>query len=113
METDNTPKPSCFENYNRVNSQTLCLDQNQDRAQVLKFIPAEDRNSVFSRLGEVIKVQSFVPSRMKHISTLDVMIDGSLKVKRCTLVITNYEASSNSKEKIKWDGQASFHPVTV
>jgi len=38
---------------------------------------------------------------MKRVSTLDVKIDGSLKVKKSTLVITSYEASSNSKEEIK------------
>jgi len=50
---------------------------------------------------------------MKRISTLDVKTVGSLKVKRCTLVITNCEASSTSREKIQRDGQASFHSVTV
>ena len=49
----------------------------------------------------------------ERIFTLDVKIDGSLKVKRRTLVITNYEASSNSKEKIKGNGQAPFHVVTI
>ena len=50
---------------------------------------------------------------MKHISTLDLNTDDSLKVKRRTLVITICEASSNSKEKIKGDKQASSHPITV
>jgi len=48
---------------------------------------------------------------MKHIFTLDIKTYSSLKVKRGTLVITNCEASSNSKEKIKEDDQASSHPV--
>jgi len=39
--------------------------------------------------------------------------NSSLKVKRRTLVITNCEANSNSEEKIKGDGQASFYPVTI
>ena len=68
---------------------------------------------MFSRLGEVNEVQSSIPSRMKHISTLDVMTGGSLKVKRHTLVITNCEASSNSKGKIKGDRQTSYHLTTV
>jgi len=38
---------------------------------------------------------------MKHVSTLDVKIDGSLKIKRRTLVINSYETSSNWKDKIK------------
>jgi len=63
---------------------------------------------MFNCLGEVNEVQSSVPSHMKRISTLDVKTDGSLKVKRRTLL-----TSSTSKEKIQRDGQASFHPVTV
>jgi len=50
---------------------------------------------------------------MKCISTLDVKTDDFLKVKKRTLIITNSEASSNSKGKIKGDGQASSHPVIV
>jgi len=50
---------------------------------------------------------------MKRVSTLDVKIDGSLKVKRRTLVITIYDTSSNSKGKIKDEEQASSHPITV
>jgi len=34
-------------------------------------------------------------------------------VKRRTLVITSCEARSNSKEKVKKDGQPSSHPITV
>jgi len=49
---------------------------------------------------------------MKRISTLDIKIDGTLKAKRCTIIITSYEASSNAKEKIKGDGQASSHSIT-
>jgi len=36
---------------------------------------------------------------MKHIFTVDIKIDGSLKMKRCTLIITSCEARTNSKEK--------------
>jgi len=49
---------------------------------------------------------------MKRVSTLVVKTDGSLKVKRCTLVITNYGTSSNSKGKIK-DKEQPSHPATV
>jgi len=63
--------------------------------------PAWDRNLVFNYLGEINNVQSTIPSRMKCIFTLDVKIDRSLKVNRCTLVINSYVASSNSKGKIK------------
>jgi len=50
---------------------------------------------------------------MKRISTLDIKTDGSLKVKRCILVITSCEGSSNSNEKIEGGGQASFYLVTI
>jgi len=50
---------------------------------------------------------------MKLISTLDVKTDGSLKVKRRTLVITSYGTSSNSKGKIKGKEKPSSHPVIV
>ena len=50
---------------------------------------------------------------MKRISSLDVMVNGSLKVKRRALVITNYETSLNSKGKIKDEEQASSHPTTI
>jgi len=50
---------------------------------------------------------------MKRVSTLDVKSDGSLRIKRCTLVITSYETSSNSKAKIKDEEQASSHPIAV
>jgi len=50
---------------------------------------------------------------MKCVSTFDVKIDGSLKVKKRTLVITSYETTSNSKGKIKDEEQPSSHPVTI
>jgi len=68
---------------------------------------------VFSRLGEVNEIEISFPSCMKHIFPLDIKIDGCLKVKRHTLVVTNNVASSNSKEQIKGDGQASSHRITV
>jgi len=68
---------------------------------------------MFSHLGDVNEVQSSVASCMKRISTLDITSDGSLKVNRQNLVITNCEVSSTSKEKIKGNGQASFNLVTI
>ena len=50
---------------------------------------------------------------MKHISTLDVKNNGSLKVKRHTLVITSCEASLNSKGKIEEEEQDFSNQVTV
>jgi len=38
------------------------------------------------------------------------MTDGTLKIKGHTLVITSYEASSNSKEKLKGGGKLLLTP---
>jgi len=70
----------------------------------------QDKNSIFSHLGEVNEIRSSVLSHMKCVSTLDVKTNGTLKVKRCTLVVTSCEANSNSKEKFKENGQASLSP---
>jgi len=50
---------------------------------------------------------------MKRVSTLDVKIDGSLKVKRRTLVITNCDTSSNSKDEIKDKDHVSSNYITI
>ena len=50
---------------------------------------------------------------MKRVSTLDVKINGSLKVKRCTLVITSCNASSNAKDEIKDEDQFSSNHITI
>ena len=50
---------------------------------------------------------------MKRVFTLDVKIDGSLKVKRLTLVITNCRARSNSKGKVKDEEQVSSSHITI
>ena len=68
---------------------------------------------MFNHLGKTNEVQSFVPSCMKHISTLDVKIDDSLKVKRCTLVITSCKASSHLKDEIKDKEQVFSNHITI
>ena len=50
---------------------------------------------------------------MKRVLTLDVKIDGFLKVKRRTLVITSCDASSNSKDGIKDKDQVSSNHITI
>jgi len=108
------PKPSVFQILQeRKQSKPSIFTRIKIGGKSSNLSPAQDKNFVFSSLGEVNEIQSLVLSRMKHIFTLDAKTDGSLKVKRCTLVITNCEASWNSKEKIKGDGQASLHPVTI
>jgi len=50
---------------------------------------------------------------MKCVSTLDVNMYGSIKVKRCTLVLTSQRANANLKEWIKEEEQASFYHIIV
>jgi len=50
---------------------------------------------------------------MKRVFTLNVKIDGSLKVKRRTLVITSCKVSSNSKDEIKDVDQVSSNHITI
>jgi len=100
LERDSQPKPSVF---------TIIARGKKPSGSS----PAQIESSVFNRLGETNEVQSCVPSRMKRVSTLDVKIDGSLKVKKHTLVITNYDASANSKEEIKDEDQVSFNHITI
>jgi len=47
------------------------------------------------------EVQRFIPSHLKHVSTLNVKTNGFLKIRRRTLFITSREASSNSKGKVE------------
>jgi len=74
---------------------------------------AQDRNSVSICLDEANEIQSFVPSRMKYVSTFDVKTDGFFKVKRRILVITTYGTNMNSSGKIKDKKQHSSHPITI
>jgi len=55
---------------------------------------------MFGRLGKTNEVHSAIPSRMKHLSTLDVSIDGSLIVKRCIVVFTGHKAHPNPSEEV-------------
>ena len=75
--------------------------------------PAQAESLVFNCLSETNKVQSFVHSRMTRVFTLDVKSDDTLKVKRCTLVITSSKASSNPNAKVKEKEQVSSNQVTV
>ena len=56
---------------------------------------------MFTYLGETNEVQSFIPSYIKRVFTLAVKIDGSLKVKRRTLVFTGHGADGSLKERNK------------
>jgi len=75
--------------------------------------PAQVESSVLNHLGEASEVQSLIPSHIKRISMMDAKIDGSLKIKRRTLVITNYDASLNLKDKIEEEDQVSSNHITI
>jgi len=67
----------------------------------------------FSRLGVINEVQSSIPSHMKHFSTLDVKMDGLLRVKGHTIVFTGQQKSSNSNEKPEEEQIASSNHITI
>jgi len=75
--------------------------------------PSQESDSVFSTLDVINEAQSFIPSCMKCVYTLDVKTDGSLKVNSCTLILTGNEANTSSKEWIKEEEEACFNHITV
>jgi len=68
---------------------------------------------VFGRLGKKNEVQSAIPARMKCLSTLDVSIDGSLRVKRRTMVFTGHKAHPSPSEKVIERELASSNHITM
>ena len=62
---------------------------------------SQKRDSAFSRLGKTNEVQSSILSRMKHVSTLDVKVDDSQKVKRRILILTRQGANASLTERAK------------
>jgi len=68
---------------------------------------------VFGHLGKINEVQSVVPSRTKHLSTLDVSTDGSLRVKRSAVAFTGHKAHPSSSEEVIKKEQASSNHITV
>ena len=114
MGRDKTPKSLVFLRLKGDKQQkSSVFTRIKIGGQIRKLIARAGHELCVQLLGEVNELQSSIPSRMERISALDIKTDGPLKVKRCTPVITSYEASSNSKEKIKENGQASSHPITV
>ena len=99
MGNNNTPKSSAFYRLKGDKQpKSSVLGRIKTMGKSSSSSPVQDSNSVFSFLGEVNEVQSSIPSRMKLIFSLGIKTDGSLKVKRFTLVIPSYEASSNSRK---------------
>ena len=50
---------------------------------------------------------------MKCLSALDVKTEGSLRIKRCTVVFTGHRVNLGLKEELKQDEQASSNHITV
>jgi len=67
----------------------------------------------FDHLDDTNEVQSSIPSHMKQFSTLDVKIDGSLRVKRHTVVFMGQQGNSDSSEKKGQENVASFNNIVV
>ena len=85
MRKDKTPKFSrCRGLWEDKQFKPLVFTKIRIGGKFSSSSPAQDRNSVFNLLGEVNEVQSSIPSRMKHIFTLNIKADDSLKVKRRT-----------------------------
>ena len=53
----------------------------------------QEKSSAFRHLGVINEVKSSIPSRIKQLSTLDVKMDGSLRVKRRIVVLTGQQKS--------------------
>ena len=50
---------------------------------------------------------------MKHFSTLDVKTDGSLRVKRCTVVFTGERKNSGSNEETEEEEVVPSNHITI
>jgi len=111
---DKAPKLLVFQILKRYSQPKSSVFIRIDRGKkLLGSSPAQTESSMFNSLGETNEVWSFIPSCMKRVYTLDLKIDGSLKVKRRTLVITSCDASSNSKDEIKDEDQVSANHITI
>jgi len=65
------------------------------------------------RLSKINEVQSVIPSFLKRLSTLDVNIDGSLIVKRRTVVFTGHKANPRLNKEVIEKEQASSNHIMV
>ena len=72
-----------------------------------------EKSSAFSRLGVVNEVQSSIPSRMKRFSSLDVKTDGSLRVKRRTVIFTSQRKNSDSNKEAEEEEFVSSNHITI
>jgi len=99
LKKDEQPKPSVFTR--------IKIGETSSSAPL-----SQKRDVVFSHLGKTNKVQSSISSRMKCVSTLDVKVNDSLKVKRRVLILTGLGAKANLKERTKEEEQTSSNRDT-
>ena len=107
--------------FDRLN--TTCVTQNRDTlacksvfdrlGAIRRLVDSHSQNSINFKVQREKKahneIRSSIPSRMKRNSTLEISIEGSLKVKRRTIVHTSQ--SLVHKEQIE-EVSSSFH-ITV
>jgi len=72
-----------------------------------------EKSSAFNRLGVINEVQSSIPSRMKRFSSLDVKTNGSLRVKRRTVVFTGQRKNSSSNKEAEEEEVVSSTHITI
>ena len=73
----------------------------------------QEKSSAFSCLGVINEVHSSIPSHMRSFSSLDIKTDGSLRVKRCTVVFTGQQKNSNSNKEAEKEGVVSSNHITA
>ena len=102
------PKPSVFHRLKKDDQSKPPVFARINIGKMSSSSPhSQKKDSVFNRLGKTNEVQSSIPSRMKRVSTLDVKVDDSLKVKRSVLILTGQGAQASSKEIIKEQDSSS------
>jgi len=68
---------------------------------------------VFNRLDDGNEVQSSIPLHMKRFSTLDVKTDGSLRVKRHTMVFTSQPSNFEIDKEDEQEEVTSSNHIAV
>ena len=71
------------------------------------------KSSAFSGLGVINEVHSSIPSQMKGFSSLDVKTDGSLRVKRRTVIFMGQQNNSNSSNEAEEEEVVHSNHITA
>jgi len=109
--SSSTKRPSVFTRIGAPKSSVF--NKIKKGTEPLKAPPQDPKGSVFNSLGDTSEVQSFIPSRMKRFSTLDIKTEGSLRVKRHTVIFTGQRSNPDSKKREAQDEVAPSHHITV